>query len=486
MRVKEKIIRNPVFLLCILFLIFHIVYLLQPISGAHAWRQSDTAAVARNFLFESPNLFFPRIDVRGSLTGITGMEFPLYQYVVSILFRLSGSDADFYGRLVSILSALLTFLFTAHLLRDACGVEEKFTCPVLFACPVFFIYSAKFMPEAFGLALAVFGARHYFLWRDDSERHHFFLALIALGFASLVRPFFIFWCLPILVDFLHGFLSSSRVRQPGLSMRRASTFFLGLGILIPFSLWYFFWSPYLVRKYGINCYYFGSPVIANLFLFVDIEFWWYLIRTLLQDYVNWPLIPLFLVGLRETFRGRAKGAESENVFLVAIWVPFLAVLVLIGLTGMHFRDHSYYFYAIIPSVVCLTAVGFKSIIKNHPKYYGILVSFLIVLPVASTAYHYKGRYFVDQKYEQVSTEVSSRTQEDDLFVVESDGGYAYQLYKIRRKGWIAKREELESPLRMKGLKEEGARWVLYLRDGVFKLASIEEWMEKARVHPVQE
>ncbi len=61
-----------------------------PIEAWHTWRQVNVMMVARNFL-EDPNIFFPKIDSNGPYSGITGMEFPLYNYLIYLFTKLFGS-----------------------------------------------------------------------------------------------------------------------------------------------------------------------------------------------------------------------------------------------------------------------------------------------------------------------------------------------------------------------------------------------------------
>ena len=59
-----------------------------PIDGAYNWREADVLMVARNFLEVDSNILYPRINIAGEKSGITGMEFPLlnYLYLSLIIF----------------------------------------------------------------------------------------------------------------------------------------------------------------------------------------------------------------------------------------------------------------------------------------------------------------------------------------------------------------------------------------------------------------
>lgn len=54
-----------------------------PPASVHVWRQCNTMAVARNFYEESMNILQPRVDRRNATNGVTGMQFPSYEWLVA-------------------------------------------------------------------------------------------------------------------------------------------------------------------------------------------------------------------------------------------------------------------------------------------------------------------------------------------------------------------------------------------------------------------
>ena len=69
--------RRPLLFLLTLALAIRLYHFDAPILGIHAWRQSDTAAIARNFYENGFNFFYPQIDWGGSGTGYCETEFPI-------------------------------------------------------------------------------------------------------------------------------------------------------------------------------------------------------------------------------------------------------------------------------------------------------------------------------------------------------------------------------------------------------------------------
>src|SRR5262245_57051349 len=75
-----------------------------PFVDTHAWRQLDTAAMARNFYERSFIPFDPMVDW-GGRNGYLEAEFPLVPAVIAAVYRVAGLH-EILGRLVIILSSV--------------------------------------------------------------------------------------------------------------------------------------------------------------------------------------------------------------------------------------------------------------------------------------------------------------------------------------------------------------------------------------------
>ena len=65
------------------------------------WRQSDTAAIARNFARYGMNLFRPQIDWGGAGPGYVETELPLLPWLTAGLYLVFGEHPSL-GRLISV------------------------------------------------------------------------------------------------------------------------------------------------------------------------------------------------------------------------------------------------------------------------------------------------------------------------------------------------------------------------------------------------
>ncbi len=101
-----KLLFSDVRFWILLFFVIRLFNINAPIFDSHHWRQSDGYAIARNFFEIDANIFFPRVDHAGNLTGIMGSEFPIMNYLVFGLYKLFGVDW-WQGRLLNLVVSSL-------------------------------------------------------------------------------------------------------------------------------------------------------------------------------------------------------------------------------------------------------------------------------------------------------------------------------------------------------------------------------------------
>src|SRR5256886_13975940 len=67
-----------------------LVLINQPYVDHWSWRQSDVAAIARNFSEGGFRFAYPQIDWAGDATGYVGTEFPILPFVAAICYKFAG------------------------------------------------------------------------------------------------------------------------------------------------------------------------------------------------------------------------------------------------------------------------------------------------------------------------------------------------------------------------------------------------------------
>ena len=101
----------------------HIPFLDEPPCSSHVWRQCITLAVTRNFFEEDMDIMKPRVDHRLDTDGVTGMQFPSYEFVAAAISKVTGYR-EWVIRLYSLVLFSIGILFfygiCHHLLIPAC------------------------------------------------------------------------------------------------------------------------------------------------------------------------------------------------------------------------------------------------------------------------------------------------------------------------------------------------------------------------------
>jgi len=455
--------------LLVLFVALQLPFLFQPIGGVHKWRQADTAAVARHFAVTNADIRFPRVDVRvgveSDATGITGMEFPLYQWLVALPMRASGSDADGIGKVVALLFAVVAWVALSRLMVRELSLEPW---PVHFALAestLLFVYASRVMPETTALAAAVVGVeRTTERWRKRSPAilvH----ATAAFAVAALVRPYATFLGLPLAV-------ASVRAWSSGEGTRAVQAFAAGALALIPAAVWYGWWSPRLVRVYRTDYFFVGNPICDVIAGMAHIQFWADLGKVLAQDYAGWAALPVAAVGLWRVPRVASAAREPWLAWTYLAGVPALTLPALLVVIGHHFRPHRYYLLALLPCAIALIAIGLQDLARRRARALPWVGSALLVANFAAHVHVYRGdREY--RRFDSVRSQVAASVRPGDPVVIQEGGAFAFTLHPLRLTGWVVDRARLDDPDWLEDMaRRRGVRWVLPLEEGSYRLESL--------------
>jgi 4-amino-4-deoxy-L-arabinose transferase-like glycosyltransferase len=206
-----------------------------------AWRQADTAAIARNFLHGGFRLFYPQIDWGGAGPGYVETELQLYPFCVALLYALFGEKV-WLGRLLSALLFVPAALLFHRLARRLLAPAGQYAALVLFAAsPLYLRYGVAFMPEATVLCLYLAALLTFWIWLEQPRPGRLLLCGALTALAILVKP------TSIHIGLVYLLLILSRLGSRGLL--RPEVLGFGLLSLTPPALWY--WHAYtLFRNHG--------------------------------------------------------------------------------------------------------------------------------------------------------------------------------------------------------------------------------------------
>ena len=161
----------------------------EPLTDKQAWRQTDTAAVARNFFEEDFNIFSPRVDWRGDGSGVVEMNFPLYPYLVSLVYGTFGGVYEWVGRLLSssfsvITSILLFFLAKKFGFSASIGLWTMF---FFLVTPLSLFFGRAFLPESLMLLLSVSSLLTFKCWTESERISYYICSILLASLCYLVK-----------------------------------------------------------------------------------------------------------------------------------------------------------------------------------------------------------------------------------------------------------------------------------------------------------
>ena len=161
----------------------------EPLIDKQAWRQTDTAAIARNYYEEGYDLLYPRVDWRGRTEGYVETNFPLYPFLVACTYGVLGGVHEWVGRLFSALcstaAAALLYLLAWRLYRNLWTARMSALFFLLFPLNIFF--GRAFMPESTMLLLSIAALLGFDRWCQSDRWPDFALAAGLAALCFLVK-----------------------------------------------------------------------------------------------------------------------------------------------------------------------------------------------------------------------------------------------------------------------------------------------------------
>ena len=443
------------------------------------------------------------------------MEFPLYQFIIAIFYKISGTVWDGFGMLLSLFSSLLILWITPKIFRVPRDSIIYFQI-IMASSPLFFAWSTKFMPQTFGLSLTLLGYYYYKRNADSPRIGYIMLSTLFFSTGVLVRPFYIFWCLPILLNFY------LKLREKGI--KKASLVFIqGLFIIILFLSWYALWGTYLTNNFDCNYVYPGSILkFENYSLSYSLKFISTLSRTIFLNQMNFCFLAIFFIGL---FKLKKNTLNLELICILCLYCIILPFIV--GTTQIDY--HPYYFLGISPILAYVISQGIQESLENKLLItslfvfliVGIIINLTLTIPskilmagLFLPFIFYGIRFlceFLHQRNKEVwcmalifltflmtpviskiflkptplrmalkelQPEVQEKVAPNDLVIITAKD-HAFPLYVLKLKGYPISPPQMEDTNILQGLRTKGVKWVIPYNEDLnkFSLFQIDDYIQ---------
>src|SRR5438132_10636811 len=140
-----------------------------PFTDPWSWRQTDVAAIARNYFENGFHFARPQIDWAGDQPGFVGTEFPILPFTAAIAYKYLGVQ-EWIGRLQTILTFAFSLPFLFVIVRRAFDETAAMYALVFYSFALLSIAAGRaFLADMPALSFALAG--FYFFWQGRAGSH---------------------------------------------------------------------------------------------------------------------------------------------------------------------------------------------------------------------------------------------------------------------------------------------------------------------------
>jgi len=225
--------------------------------SVHVWAQCARASIALNYYKGDMNFFKPRIHKYLEGDGITGLEFPLVNYIPAVCYKIFGFNEKYYRGFVlfSITLGLLFFFLMLNKLIHNWLLSFGLTLSA-YCSPVFLYYSINFMPDITSLALVLIAWYFFFNFIKNSTQKssHLFWFCFSATLAALIKISSLVVILTVLALIILDYLKYFKKYNQGQLIRNKPKLAIILISCIGIIISWYLYSMYLVKSGGADSF----------------------------------------------------------------------------------------------------------------------------------------------------------------------------------------------------------------------------------------
>lgn len=422
----------------------------QPFIDSWSWRESDVAAIARNFFENGFHFSYPQIDWAADAAGFVGTEFPLLPFCVALFYKFAGVH-EWFGRVETVLFFAASLPLFYLLVRRVFNESVALWALVFYSfAPLCIAASRSFMPDFPSLSLSLAGLYFFLRWCDDERREaDWLLASVALSLAILIKGTSAIIGLPLL------YLSWQRFRLS--LVRQMRLWILAVIALLPAVIWYWH-ARQVAADYYPNHFFGGGGFAIMQPAWYGGIFWRVFTETLT------PLVSLLaLVGIFIFPPGKYSR-------LFHWW--FVAMILFVFCIGYGNR-HPWYQLPLVPIAAVFAALACTELLRRmNPRVVRQTFTMAIVVVFAALTVGYRPVYYAPASEDlyELALRIKATTPADAR-IVAADGGDPTVFYYAHRKGWHflekngiwnnVPRDSAEAIANLEQLRSRGAAYVVF-------------------------
>ena len=413
--------------LWVLAVAVRLILINQPFVDRWSWRQSDVAAIARNFCENGFRFAYPQIDWAGSPPGYVGTEFPILPFLAAICYKCVGAH-EWIGRSESVIFFAVSLPFFFLLVRETwpgllghdpsagcrCHVAALWATFFYAFAPGNVFAGRSFMPDVPSLSLALIGLYFFLRWINDGKSRAFFLAAITISLSILTKPTSVVIAAPLL------FLVWQKWRWN--FAKRCDLWLFAAIMVLPSVAWY--WHAYQIAGKFYPYHFFGEGGIR----IENFSWYWGIARRTTTSGLT-PILSMMALS------GLFVAPRSRYLSLFHWWLAGMILFVIVVGYG---NRHPWYQLPLVP-----IAAGFAgaacAFIRSKISSSRVAILTLSILLAGSFAA--LACLYVRPLYESSAAQLRDAGLElhkitaHDALIVAADTGDPTIFYYAQRKGW---------------------------------------------------
>lgn len=366
-------------------------------QSIHQWAQCDRASVALNFSQDTYNIFKPRVHNTANGTGITGMEFPIVNYITGMLYRLFGFHEFLYRILMVLIIStglIAAFKFALIFLEDyiyaGCAVLLMYLSPVLV------YYTPNFLPDTAGLGLILCGWYYFLNYLKRGSLQYLVYVSVCVSLACLIKITYLISAGVMLYILIESIYKNSKEKSTNLN----KGIWKGLlAVIIPLLLttsWYLY-AAWLseINNSSVFLLKYRSITDINHFIAVikEISDVW------LKQYYSKYMYAFILASMICIIAFRNKIDRLLFKLTILLWLGNLTYFIFMM---AQFPEHDYYIISMLPALIfqfiCMFSLA-KYLTPLKPKFLLLPKIIIVVLMIHSIWF---SRHILHDRYDENS------------------------------------------------------------------------------------
>jgi len=412
-----------IFAIWILAVTARLAFINQPYVDHWSWRQSDVAAIARNFLLTGFRFSYPQIDWAGNAPGYVGTEFPILPFMAAVCYKFAGVH-EWIGRIqpVILFAASLPFFFL--LVRKVFGSTAAVWATFFYCFAPLNVFAGRsFMPDVPSLSLAIVGLYFFLRWTEHGKPSSFFVAAITISLSFLIKVTTVIILAPLLYLIVTAVCERRSLENGARTAPLQWVALFAAIALIPSAIWY--WHANQIAQGYYPHHFFGAGGIR-----IESLSWYRQIgeQTLISSLTP-ALSVLALVGL---FVPEWRHRKYSCLFH---W--WLAAMILFVILVGYGNRHRWYQLPLVPIAAAFAGAGCAFVgSRIRSRLAAITSSIFIAVTFVILALIYLAPFYESSaaQLRDAGLELKKVTPPDAL-IVAADMGDPTIFYYAEHKGW---------------------------------------------------